>query len=47
MQTITWVLLLVAGIELAFVAVFIEFFINYKKLDSSHIAEAYAPLKKD
>ncbi|MHA1628586.1 MAG: hypothetical protein ACTSXO_08740 [Candidatus Heimdallarchaeota archaeon] len=41
-----WVPLLLTGVNLVFGALFIEFFVNYKKLDTQEIMAAYSPLKK-
>ncbi|HUT82254.1 MAG TPA: hypothetical protein VMZ29_13715 [Candidatus Bathyarchaeia archaeon] len=38
-------LLLVGIVDLVFVGLFIEFFINFKKLESAQIAVAYAPYR--
>ncbi len=38
-------LLLVGVVDLVFVALFIEFFINFKKLENNQIAMAYAPYR--
>ncbi|MBN1328453.1 MAG: hypothetical protein JXA54_03160 [Candidatus Heimdallarchaeota archaeon] len=38
-------LLLIAIVDLVFVGLFIEFFINFKKLESAQIAIAYAPYR--
>jgi len=39
-------LLIVACVDLVFAALFIEFFVNYKKLDPTDIVLAY-PIRKD
>jgi hypothetical protein len=41
-----WPLLVVSIANLIFAALFIEFFVNYKKLDNSQIVEAYKILQK-
>lgn len=41
-----WEFLVVGGIDLIFMALFIEFFVNYGKLDRDDIVKAY-PYKKD
>ena len=37
-----WPLILVGAVDLVIVALFIEFFVNYKKLDDTSIASAYS-----
>ena len=39
---IQWTLFIVGIIDLIFAALFVEFYINYKKLESSEIASAYS-----
>ncbi|MHA1922375.1 MAG: hypothetical protein ACTSVP_04850 [Candidatus Heimdallarchaeota archaeon] len=41
-----WPILTVSIANLVFAALFIEFFVNYKKLDNSQIVEAYKLLQK-
>ena len=41
-----WPILTVSIVNLVFAALFIEFFVNYKKLDNSQIVEAYKLLQK-
>lgn len=41
-----WPLLVVSIANLIFAVLFIEFFVNYKKLDNSQIVEAYKILQK-
>ncbi|MHA1211574.1 MAG: hypothetical protein ACTSSH_03845 [Candidatus Heimdallarchaeota archaeon] len=43
---IAWPLFVLGIVDLIFVGLFIEFFVNYKKLDTSQIAAAYNLLKK-
>ena len=39
---ISWTLFIVGAIDLIIVALFIEFYVNYKRLESSQIVEAYS-----
>ena len=39
---VNWILILVGAVNLIFAALFIEFFVNYKKLDDNSIASAYS-----
>ena len=39
---VNWVFLIIGGVELIFAGLFIEFYINYKKLDTFTIADAYS-----
>jgi len=42
-----WVLLLITAPNLIFASLFIEFFVNFKRLNTQEILAAYSPLKKD